>query len=160
MGSEMCIRDRSEHPKTLFATHYHELSELEDNFERIKNFNVSTKEIAEKVIFLRKLVPGTCASSFGIHVAQMAGMPNEIVVKAKMLLEQLESKSINDKGRMREDINSVQASSALQMQLFDDSNKLWLQIKGEIEKLDLSAMTPIECMLKLKEIQEKLNEEQ
>lgn len=150
----------SEHPKTLFATHYHELSELEDNFERIKNFNVSTKEIAEKVIFLRKLVPGTCASSFGIHVAQMAGMPNEIVVKAKMLLEQLESKSINDKGRIREDINSVQASSALQMQLFDDSNKLWFQIKGEIEKLDLSAMTPIECMLKLKEIQEKLNEEQ
>jgi DNA mismatch repair protein MutS len=105
-------------------------------------------------------VPGTCASSFGIHVAQMAGMPNEIVVKAKMLLEQLESKSINDKGRIREDINSVQASSALQMQLFDDSNKLWLQIKGEIEKLDLGAMTPIECMLKLKEIQVKLNEEQ
>lgn len=147
----------ADHPKTLFATHYHELSELEDNFERIKNFNVSTKEIAEKVIFLRKLVPGTCASSFGIHVAQMAGMPNEIVAKAKILLQQLESKSIHDKGRIREDINAVQAASSLQMQLFDDSNKMWLQFKSEIEKLDLSVMTPIECMLKLKEIQEKLN---
>lgn len=143
------------HPKTLFATHYHELSELEDNFDRIKNFNVSTKEYDGKVIFLRKLVPGTSAASFGIHVAQMAGMPQEIVDNANSLLQALENKSIDSKDKAKQRLSSVSQSNQVQMQLFDISDKLFLELKNELSQIDIPSMTPIECMLKLKEIQEK-----
>ena len=150
-----------ENPKTLFATHYHELSALESLFDRIRNYNVSTRELDNKVIFLRKLIPGTCASSFGIHVAQMAGMPIEVISRANTLLRELESKTLDQKQHIDQSINnSHKNSQQFQMQLFDESNKIWLEIKSELDRLDLPSMTPIECMLKLKELSDKLKEHQ
>lgn len=144
------------HPKTLFATHYHELSALEDRFERVKNFNVSTREHKSKVIFLRKLVEGTCASSFGIHVAQMAGMPSEIVHKAKELLSELEQKQLQEKAKFQSSVENSKRMDEVQMQLFDNNNPKFNSIKKELDSMDITTMTPIECMLKLKEIKEKL----
>ena len=147
------------HPKTLFATHYHELSELENSYERIKNYNVATKEHNERVIFLRKLVKGTCASSFGIHVAQMAGMPKEILSKASQLLVELESKTLDEKKHIESSISKQKDRSQFQLQLFDESSKQYLELKQELQSLDLPSMTPIECMLKLNEIKKKFSEE-
>ncbi len=143
------------HPKTLFATHYHELSDLEKCFERVKNYNVATKEYKEKVIFLRKLVKGACGASFGIHVAQLAGMPREVVLKAKTLLKQLESKTLEQKQHIEESFNTIQSQSQFQMNLFEAKDPQWIKLKEELEHLDLPSMTPIECMLKLKEIKER-----
>ncbi|NNE15555.1 MAG: DNA mismatch repair protein MutS [Saprospiraceae bacterium] len=145
-------------PKTLFATHYHELNELEESFERIKNYNVATKEIQDKVIFLRKLVKGASQASFGIHVAQLAGMPNSIVLRASQLLIELESKSVNKKKEVKETLSSNQARANLQMNLFDEGSMKFKQISEVLENIDIQSMTPIECMLKLNEIKDKLKD--
>ncbi|MBT8230406.1 MAG: DNA mismatch repair protein MutS, partial [Bacteroidia bacterium] len=147
-------------PKTLFATHYHELNQLAESFERIKNYNVATKEVEDKVIFLRKLVPGSCESSFGIHVAQMAGMPSSLVKNANALLRELESKSVHQKSEIQSAIQDHQTSSSFQLDIFDKGDSEWLEIKAELEKLDIQSMTPIECMLKLKELSEKIKGDQ
>ena len=144
------------HPKTLFATHYHELSELESIFDRIKNYNVSTKEYDEKVIFLRKLVKGACASSFGIHVAQMSGMPKEIIENAKRLLSGLEEKSVESRKSNAQSMSESSKSSNLQMKLFQMSDPQLSHLKDALSKLDITSMTPIEAMLKLKELQDQM----
>lgn len=155
------LHDDGQHrPKTLFATHYHELNQLADSFDRIKNYNVSTKEVEDKVIFLRKLVPGSCESSFGIHVAQMAGMPSALVKKANSLLKELESKSVHQKSEIKSAIEDHRTASSFQLDFFDKGNSEWLEIKSELEELDLQSMTPIECMLKLKELIEKIKGDQ
>jgi len=146
------------HPKTLFATHYHELSELEDRFDRIKNYNVSTKEYDGKVIFLRKLVKGACASSFGIHVAQMSGMPKEIIDNASRILNTLESQTIDEEGSTRQKLEAVTPSSQLQMNLFQMDDPAMKEIRNQLASIDITAMTPIEALIKLKELQDNIKE--
>jgi len=145
-----------EHPakaKTLFATHYHELNDMSQSFERIKNFNVSIKELKDKVIFLRKLVPGGSEHSFGIYVAQLAGMPAPVIHKAKKILKRLE------KNHTQEDIkNSLQQETQEDMQLsfFQLDDPLLMDIKDEILSTNIDALTPIEALMKLNEIKRML----
>jgi DNA mismatch repair protein MutS len=145
-------------PKTLFATHYHELNELSEKFPRIKNYHVATKEVGQKVIFLRKLTAGGSQHSFGIHVAKMAGMPKMIVERANHILEQLEQKSINQEsihadGPNVEKPKTKQISTdAIQLSIFETVDPMAGQIKALLQEVDINTMTPIECMLKLREL--------
>lgn len=144
-----------EHPsqaKTLFATHYHELNEMEKLFPRIQNFNISVKEIEDQIIFMRKLVQGGSAHSFGIHVARMAGMPGLVVAKAQKLLAELE------KSRRRDDQSEALKAGQEEMQLsfFQLDDPILEDIKEDIAALDLNALTPIEAMMKLSEIKKKI----
>ncbi|MFO7744718.1 MAG: DNA mismatch repair protein MutS [Psychroflexus sp.] len=146
-----------EHPskaKTLFATHYHELNEMTKQFERIKNFNVSVKELKDKVLFLRKLVPGGSEHSFGIHVAKMAGMPQYVIQKANTVLKKLESlrDSNEDSSSIRQ---AVQPEPQLSFYNMDDP--LLEQIKDEIIRLDINTLTPVEALMKLNEIKRLLS---
>lgn len=146
-------------PKTLFATHYHELNELAEKYPRIKNYNVTTKEIGNKVIFLRKLVEGGCEHSFGIHVAAMAGMPREIINRAMEILEDLEQKRIESpeaNANIRDNAKNITPNN-FQLSLFETVDPIVGQMKELIKTLDLNTMTPIECMLKLHELK-KLND--
>lgn len=141
-------------PKTLFATHYHELNELAEKFPRIRNFNVSTKEAGNKVLFLRKLVPGGSKHSFGIHVAKMAGMPNAVVDRANEILKLLEQKG------MGQDIeNSIQQipESNFQLSIFQLDNPSHGEIIKSLKNLDVNSLTPVEALMKLNELKEKLD---
>ena len=140
-------------PKTLFATHYHELNKLAARYDRIKNFSISTKEIGHKVLFLRKLIEGGSNHSFGIHVAQMAGMPNSIVARAQEILAELEQKSF-EAGKETADIGDKldQVNSALQLSIFETSDPTAGKIKGMLQEIDVHRMTPIDCMMKLNEL--------
>lgn len=136
------------HPKTLFATHYHELNELAGSFSRIKNFHVATKEIGTRIIFLRKLVEGGSEHSFGIHVARMAGMPKTIVQRADEILQEMETKSIgHNKKSIKKNIAKI--SPAMQMSIFQTNDPKAELIRKELESLELQSMTPIDCMMKL-----------
>lgn len=149
------------HPKTLFATHYHELNELAEKFERIKNFNIATKEAGNKVVFLRKLVPGGSQHSFGIHVAKMAGMPYGILKRAAALLQQLEQKSLTNsvEGKTAIENTLSQAESTnLQLSIFEHSDPTAGKLREQLEDLDLNAMTPIDCMMKLNELKNIVEE--
>jgi DNA mismatch repair protein MutS len=141
------------HPRTLFATHYHELNELADKYERIKNFHVSTKEVGNKVIFLRKLVPGGSEHSFGIHVAKMAGMPRLIVDRANEILTELESKRVNTD--IKDTMKGMQAKN-FQMTMFDMSDPKLKGVAAAIDKLEINALTPIEALMKLHELKKML----
>lgn len=146
-----------EHPskaKTLFATHYHELNEMSKQFERIKNFNVSVKELKDKVLFLRKLVPGGSEHSFGIHVAKMAGMPQYVIQKANTILKKLESMRESEEGS-----NSIKQAVQPEPQLsfYNMDDPLLEQIKDEILRLDIDTLTPVEALMKLNEIKRLLN---
>lgn len=150
-------------PKTLFATHYHELNELANKFERIKNYNVSVKEIGQKVIFLRKLKEGGSAHSFGIHVAKMAGMPRSIVERANHILHQLEQKSIenNEDGEaLKVDKPETEKISAepYQLSIFETVDPIAGKLKSALEDLNINNMTPIECMMKLNELKKILED--
>ncbi|WP_372751758.1 DNA mismatch repair protein MutS [Labilibaculum sp.] len=137
--------------KTLFATHYHELNEMEKSFSRVKNFNVSVKEVNNKVIFLRKLVAGGSNHSFGIHVARMAGMPKSVVKRADEILLQLEGKQNGESlGKPVGEI--AQQREGYQMSFFQLDDPVLLQIRNEISDLDLNNLTPIEALNKLNEI--------
>jgi len=140
-------------PKTLFATHYHELNELANNHERIKNYHVATKEIGQKVIFLRKLTPGGSHHSFGIHVARMAGMPTAVLERAKQILVTLEKKSIEEQVAGQDNASKLSNLPApLQMTLVQHADPGAKRIKDELEILDLNVLTPIQCMMKLQEM--------
>ncbi|MCF2604591.1 DNA mismatch repair protein MutS [Parabacteroides distasonis] len=145
-----------EHPnakaKTLFATHYHELNEMERSFPRIKNYNVSVKEVGNKVIFLRKLVPGGSEHSFGIHVAKMAGMPKSIVSRANEILKQLEKEN-RQEGISGKSVKAVTAPAAgYQLSFFQLDDPVLSQVRDEIRDLDVNNLTPIEALNKLNEI--------
>ncbi len=147
-------------PKTLFATHYHELNELAEKYPRIKNYNVATREIGNKVIFLRKLMEGGCEHSFGIHVAAMAGMPRDIITRAMEILEDLESKTIEghddpNKKDTRQNAKNIVPNN-FQLSLFETADPIAGELKQNIKTLDLNTMTPIECMLKLHELKKLL----
>lgn len=138
--------------KTLFATHYHELNQLTEDFPRIKNFNVSVKEVGNKVIFMRKLKEGGSEHSFGIHVAQMAGMPNPVVLRAAEIMAHLEKdKTLTDK---KENFKSVPKNN-YQLSLFEMDPK-FADAKKLIESIDINSISPIEALLKLHEIKKKL----
>ena len=144
-----------EHPakaKTLFATHYHELNEMSETFERIKNFNVSVKELKNNVLFLRKLVAGGSAHSFGIHVAKMAGMPQQVIHRANKILKQLEKSHSSE-----ELTNKVKSlKDEMQLSFFNLDDPLLEEIKDEILHLDINTLTPVEALMKLNEIRRML----
>lgn len=148
-------------PKTLFATHYHELNELAEKYPRIKNFNVATKEIGNKVIFLRKLTEGGCEHSFGIHVAAMAGMPRDIITRAMEILQDLERKTIEGNDVTTNNDTRQNAKNIIpnnfQLSLFETSDPIAGELKNSIKTLDLNTMTPIECMLKLHELKKLID---
>lgn len=140
-------------PKTLFATHYHELNEMCESLKRIKNFNVSVKETGTKVLFLRKLVPGGSEHSFGIHVAKMAGMPRKVLDRANDVLSKLEQK------HSHEELNSIGPAAAkkeMQLSFFQLDDPVLEQIKEELLKTDINTLTPVEALLKLNEIRKLL----
>ena len=143
------------HAKTLFATHYHELNEMERSFPRIKNFNVSVKEVSNKVIFLRKLVPGGSEHSFGIHVAKMAGMPKCIVNRADEILKQLESEKRQEgaiSGSSVKKASAARQSGNYQLSFFQLDDPVLSQVRDEIKNMDLNNLTPLEALNKLSEI--------
>ncbi|MBT8305395.1 MAG: DNA mismatch repair protein MutS [Maribacter sp.] len=144
-----------EHPtraKTLFATHYHELNEMASTFERIKNFNVSIKELKNKVLFLRKLTPGGSQHSFGIHVAKMAGMPQQVIHKANKIMKKLEKSHSSEE--LTDRLHLVQ--NEMQLSFFNLDDPLLEQIKEEITHLDINTLTPVEALMKLNEIKRLL----
>jgi DNA mismatch repair protein MutS len=137
--------------KTLFATHYHELNEMEKSFHRIKNYNVSVKEIDKKVIFLRKLVKGGSEHSFGIHVAKMAGMPQSIVKRSEQILKQLESD--NRQSGVAKPIGEIaDQREGMQLSFFQLDDPVLEQIRDEIKNLDINNLTPVEALNKLNDI--------
>lgn len=140
------LHDHPYKPKTLFATHYHELNMMADSFERVNNVNVSVKETKNSVLFLRKLVPGGSAHSFGIHVAQMAGMPKGLILSAKKMLKKLEkSHNVgNDISRNNE--------SEMQLSFFNLDNPKLEELKEDLISLNIDELTPIEALIKLNEI--------
>ena len=144
-----------EHPKakarTLFATHYHELNEMEKSFKRIKNYNVSVKEIDNKVIFLRKLERGGSEHSFGIHVAKMAGMPKSIVKRANDILHQLETDN-RQQGIAKPTAEIASGRSGMQLSFFQLDDPVLSQIRDEILNLDVNNLTPLEALNKLNDI--------
>ena len=139
-------------PKTLFATHYHELNEMTETFSRIKNFNVSVKELKDNVLFLRKLVEGGSAHSFGIHVAKMAGMPQQVLHRANQVLKKLEkshsSEELTDKVKL--------LNNEMQLSFFNLDDPLLENIKEEILHIDIDTLTPVEALMKLNEIKRML----
>jgi DNA mismatch repair protein MutS len=139
------------HAKTLFATHYHELNEMEKSFKRIANYNVSVKEIDGKVVFVRKLVKGGSEHSFGIHVAKIAGMPPSIVKRANDVLKQLEDNNRNDS--LHKDLSDVASSrSGVQLSFFQLDDPVLSQIRDEILNIDVNNLTPMEALNKLNDI--------
>ncbi|WP_091543599.1 DNA mismatch repair protein MutS [Thermoflexibacter ruber] len=135
--------------KTLFATHYHELNELANDLPRVKNFNVAVKEVGNKVIFLRKLKEGGSEHSFGIHVAQMAGMPNQVVIRASEVLEGLEEEKMKDKNKLK--IREL-PKNTFQFNLFEAKDPNYNVVKEMLKKLDINTISPVEALLKLNEI--------
>ena len=145
------LHEHPNKPKTLFATHYHELNEMEVTFDRIQNFNVSVKELKDTVLFIRKLVKGGSAHSFGIHVAKMAGMPQIVIQKAQKLLKQLE------KRHSSEELSGIKsANDELQLSIFNLDDPLLEDIKEEILNIDINTLTPVEALMKLNEIKRML----
>ena len=147
------LHDNISKPKTLFATHYHELNEMTSSFKRIKNFNVSVKEEKNDVLFLRKLVPGGSEHSFGIHVAKMAGMPNQVLKKAHMILKKLEKSHSNEE--LTGKVKSIKEDH--QLQFFNLDNPILEELKEEILKIDINSLTPVEALLKLSELKKKID---
>jgi DNA mismatch repair protein MutS len=145
-------------PKTLFATHYHELNQLADKYHRVKNFNVATKESHNQIVFLRKLQAGGSHHSFGIQVARMAGMPDLVIERARQILSRLESKNIQQKEETEQKLAQMKPTTGVQLSMFGSADPQWEAFREELQELDLSTMTPIECMMKLKSIQEQINE--
>lgn len=143
-----------QHPKfkakTLFATHYHELNEMTTSFPRIKNFNVSVKELNKRIIFLRKLVEGGSEHSFGIHVAKVAGMPIEVVTRANTILERLEKSHGSEE--LADKTKEIAAEAGMQLSFFQLDDPVLSQIKDEIKNLDINTLTPVEALMKLNEI--------
>ena len=165
------IHEQRGHAKTLFATHYHELNEMEKNFGRIRNYNVSVREVDNKVIFLRKLVRGGSEHSFGIHVAKLAGMPMSIVERANQILADMEgtntqspianrtspitncqSPIANSPKNIGSGKATVSAPEGMQLSFFQLDDPVLEQIRDEVKSLDINNLTPLEALNKLNEI--------
>jgi DNA mismatch repair protein MutS len=146
------LHEHTTKPKTLFATHYHELNEMSELLPRIQNYNVSVKELKDTVLFIRKLVKGGSAHSFGLHVAKMAGIPQIVLLKAQKILKKLEKNHSSDA------LDSIKTEKAeMQMSFFNLDDPLLEEIRDEILNLDINTLTPIEAMMKLSEIKRMLS---
>lgn len=152
-------------PKTLFATHYHELNELENKLARVKNYHVTNKEVGNKIIFLRKLAPGGSTHSFGIHVAKMAGMPPDLIQRANEILSQLEEKHVDseagNKGSIPKASNGTEqlkqlTTGKMQLNIFDVHSQTFEDIREVLNNIDINRLTPVEALLKLQEIKQKV----
>lgn len=146
-------------PKTLFATHYHELNELEEKFPRAKNFHITNKETGNRIIFLRKLARGGSTHSFGIHVAKMAGMPASLIDRANEILKQLEHKHVDDGENNENSISKKMkklSMAEMQLSIFDAHTETFEEIRKLLEGMDINRLTPVEALLKLQEIKSKL----
>ena len=148
-------------PKTLFATHYHELNELENKLPRVKNYHVTNKEVGNKIIFLRKLAPGGSTHSFGIHVARMAGMPKQVVDRANDILKKLEKdhelelsevETINSNDAIDHMTSKTKSKSDYQLSFFQLNDPVLEQVKDELIKTDINTLTPVEALMKLNDI--------
>ena len=140
-------------PKTLFATHYHELNELEEKFSRVKNYHITNKEVGNKIIFLRKLARGGSTHSFGIHVARMAGMPPSLIERANEILKHLETKHVDDE--VGDTIKKL-STPKMQLSIFDAHSETFDEIRKLLQDLDINRLTPVEALLKLQEIKNRL----
>jgi len=140
-------------PITLFATHYHELNELENKLPQVKNYHISNKEVGNKIIFLRKLCPGGSKHSFGIHVAKMAGMPVSLVERANEILKQLEKKHVDD--NLGEQVKKL-AAPHVQLSIFDEHSQTFAEIRKLLDDIDINRLTPVEALLKLQEIKSRV----
>ena len=139
-------------PKTMFATHYHELNKMTKQFNRIINYNVSVKEIKNDIIFIRKLKKGGSEHSFGIHVAKMAGVPKKIILNADAVLKRLEStKEDGDKS-----LENIKKDSDLQLSFFKLDDPVLEKMRDELMDLDINSLTPVEALMKLNEIKKLL----
>ena len=149
-------------PKTLFATHYHELNELEEKLTRVQNFHVTHKEVANKIIFLRKLAHGGSTHSFGIHVAKMAGMPPSLIERANDILKQLEEKHVDASDRaaqsgltankqLSQNIKNL-STPQMQLSIFDAHSQTFEDIRKMLTDMDINRLTPVEALMKLNEI--------
>ena len=147
---EYLHENKGRNPRTLFATHYHELNEMEKRFSRIHNFNVSVKEVDNHVVFLRKLAPGGSEHSFGIHVAQMAGMPVSIVKRANQILKDLETS--NQGKEVGKSIPSSAKEEGVQLNFFQMDDPVLCQVRDTILGLDINALTPLEALNTLNSI--------
>jgi DNA mismatch repair protein MutS len=146
------LHENPARPKTLFATHYHELNEMCEQLPRIHNFNVSVKELKDTVLFIRKLVPGGSAHSFGIHVAKMAGMPQIVIQKAQKLLKKLEKDHSSDA------LHGIKSNKdEMQLSIFNLDDPLLEEIKEDIIGLDINTLTPMEALMKLNELKRMLS---
>ncbi len=152
---EFLHTNKTAHPKVMFATHYHELNELAEKFNRIRNYNVSVKEAGNKVIFLRKLIEGGSAHSFGIHVAKMAGMPNEVIQRANEILYELESNR-NLATDIQSTLKNIPAKQDFQLNMFAMDDPRLLKLKEVLEKVDINTLTPVEALMKLDELRKLL----
>jgi len=148
-------------PKTLFATHYHELNELEAKFPRVKNFHITNKEVGNKIIFLRKLAAGGSIHSFGIHVAKMAGMPASLIDRANEILAQLEEKQVEESDQSNQMQHSKRNLEAqvkelnhpkMQLSIFDAHSQTFDDIRKRLHEIDINRLTPVEALMKLNEI--------
>jgi DNA mismatch repair protein MutS len=140
-------------PKTLFATHYHELNELEEKLPRVKNYHITNKEVGNKIIFLRKLARGGSTHSFGIHVAKMAGMPPSLIERANEILLHMESKHVDDD---RDETVKKLNTPKLQLSIFDTHTETFKEIRKLLDDVDINRLTPVEALLKLQEIKNRL----
>lgn len=145
------LHNAPEQPKTLFATHYHEMNELETRLPRVRNFHITHREVGNKILFLRKLAPGGSTHSFGIHVARMAGMPASLIERAEQILAQLESNHIAT------DLKSEQPFTEMQLSIFDAHTEVFADIRKMLEKMDVNKLTPVEALVILSEIKKKIN---
>ncbi|MBS1729520.1 MAG: DNA mismatch repair protein MutS [Bacteroidetes bacterium] len=148
-------------PKTLFATHYHELNEIEEKLMRVKNFHIAHHEAGNKIIFLRKLTPGGSTHSFGIHVAKMAGLPPELIERANEVLKQLEEKQVHESddagsSDLAKNVKKL-ATPQIQLSIFDAQTSIFENMRQTLKDLDINRLTPVEALLKLNELKNLLN---
>jgi len=146
------LHDAKQRPKTLFATHYHEMNELEKRLPRVKNYHITHKEVDKKIIFLRKLAPGGSTHSFGIHVARMAGMPISLVNRAGQLLAALEKKQAGENG-----LPNIAETPGMQLTIFDTHTEVFDEIRKMLTAIDINSLTPVEALVALNEIKKKIN---
>jgi len=157
------IHNSSYKPKTLFATHYHELNELEERLEQVKNYHITHKEIGNKIIFLRKMAPGGSTHSFGIQVARMAGMPTALINRANEILKQLEQQHVKEDGREESKEDGKEGSSTaaalkqvgmpqMQLSIFDAHSQTFEEIRSKLNAIDINQLTPVEALMKLNEV--------
>jgi len=157
------LHNAPEQPKTLFATHYHELNELEEKLPRIKNYHITNKEVGNKIIFLRKLAKGGSTHSFGIHVAKMAGMPPALIDRANEILSQLEHKHVEDAAhpngknekQLKEKVKNLSLPQ-MQLSIFDVHSQTFEEIRKLLDEIDINRLTPVEALLKLQQIKTKI----